>query len=114
MSHSDRRSGYVGQVNPYFARLGQTWVEAARRRGVEIEAPELNAALSSELLDMARVVAHGQERRYAPLAAYLAGIAAERVRQAGTEVDLVAFVREVRDQLEAETPSSQEPDPGGC
>jgi hypothetical protein len=103
-----------GQVNPYFARLGQVWVEAARRRGASIDAPELDSALSSELLDLARVVAHGQERRYAPLAAYLAGIAAERLRQAGAGADLAGFVREVREQLEAEEAATEVRDPGGC
>ena len=103
-----------GQMNTYFDRLGQRFVEAARRRGASVQAPELDAALSSELLDLARVVAHGQERRYAPLAAYLAGLAAERLRQVDARADLAPFVREVREQLEAEAASAEVTEPGGC
>lgn len=38
--------------------------------------PRLDAAEVDALLDLARVVAHGTERKNAPLAAYLAGRAA--------------------------------------
>ncbi len=48
------------------------------------------------MLELARVVAHGAERRFAPLAAYMAGQAAA---QAG--LDTAALVRSVREELEA-------------
>jgi hypothetical protein len=54
------------------------------------------------------VAAHTQERRFAPLASYLAGVAAERFREAGADVtpDAVpALIRSVREALEAEAPA---------
>lgn len=38
--------------------------------------PPLTAAEARAVLDLARVVAHTSERRYAPVTAYLAGLAA--------------------------------------
>ena len=35
--------------------------------------------MAQELLELARVAAHTQERRFAPLASYMAGVAAERL-----------------------------------
>ncbi len=63
--------------------------------------------MARELLELARVAAHTQERRFAPLAAYLAGVASERFGQAGgqTGPDAVAsLIRSVREALEAEAP----------
>jgi hypothetical protein len=60
-----------------------------------------------ELLELARVAAHTQERRFAPLTCYLAGIAAERLRTATPAVDdadVATFVQEVRQKLEREVP----------
>jgi hypothetical protein len=60
-----------------------------------------------ELLELARVAAHTQERRFAPLTCYLAGIAAERLRTATPAVDdgdVANFVQEVRQKLEREVP----------
>jgi hypothetical protein len=61
--------------------------------------------MAAQLLDLARVAAHGYERRFAPLASYLAGVASERVSSAaapGAEVDVVEMVRAVREDLEAQ------------
>jgi len=94
-------------VNRYFEDLGGRWKEAARRRQAEVEAPELDAKVALELLELARVAAHTQERRFAPLASYMAGVAAERLRRArpGTDEEAVAeYVREVRLELEREPP----------
>jgi len=60
-------------------------------------------------LELARVAAHTQERRFAPLASYLAGVAAESLRIARPELDDAAvadFIQEVRKILEAEAPAS--------
>ena len=76
-------------------------MRAARSTGIQ---PEKVAA---EILELARVAAHTKERRFAPLASYMAGIAAERLRQAkGADADDIAsFIREVREELEREEPS---------
>jgi D-serine deaminase-like pyridoxal phosphate-dependent protein len=97
-------------MNPFFDEQGKHWVEAARRRGARIDAPTLDSRVALELLELARVAAHTQERRFAPLSCYLAGVAAERLRAAQPETDdanIAAFIEEVRKQLESEgTPPS--------
>lgn len=68
-----------------------------------IDPPTLDATVAQELLELARVAAHTQERRFAPLASFMAGVAAERLRQAGgpSSPEAVAeLLREVRGELE--------------
>ena len=98
--------GY-GVMNQFFESLGQDWVEAAQKRGATIEAPALDSRVALELLELARVAAHTQERRFAPLTSYLAGVAAERLRAAQPEIDdaaVAGFILEVRQKLEREVP----------
>ncbi len=57
--------------------------------------PSLTDAEVDAVLDMARTVAHATERRYAPLAAYLAGRFVAARAAAGTPVD-VAVAQAVR------------------
>ena len=90
-------------MNPFFDRLGQTWARALHERGVDAEPPLLTSAVADELLELARVAAHTQERRFAPLVSYTAGVAAEALRQAraaSTDSDVADLVREVRRELE--------------
>jgi hypothetical protein len=91
-------------MNQFFESLGRRWTKAAERRGVKIEEPTLDPKVAEELLELARVVAHTTERRFAPLASYTAGIAAERLREAKAEdaEAIAGFIREVREQLERE------------
>lgn len=94
-------------MNEFFDALGQEWVEAAQRRGAVIAKPTLDSGIALELLELARVAAHTQERRFAPLASYLAGVAAERLRTASPGVDeetIAGFIQEVRKKLEREIP----------
>ena len=94
-------------MNKFFESLGQDWVDAARRRGVEIAKPALDSRVALELLELARAAAHTQERRFAPLTSYLAGVAAERLRMAKPDVDdgeVAEFILEVRQKLEREVP----------
>jgi hypothetical protein len=91
-------------VNSFFDELGGRFANAAARRGFEIEAPTLDPAVAQELLELARVAAHTQERRFAPLASFMAGVAAERLRQAGgpsSPQAVTALLREIRTELEA-------------
>jgi len=92
-------------MNQFFESLGRRWAKAAERRGVKIEEPTLDPKVAEELLELARVVAHTTERRFAPLASYTAGIAAERLREAKAEdaEAIAAFIREVREELERES-----------
>lgn len=82
---------------------------AAGRRSATIEAPSLDARVALELLELARVAAHTQERRFAPLSCYMAGVAAERLRAAKgnlDEAEVAAFIFEIRQELEKETPAA--------
>lgn len=94
-------------MNKFFEELGRRWVVAAQRRGANIEPPALDSDVALELLELARVTAHTQERRFAPLSSYLAGVAAERLRAAKPALDdaaIAEFVQEVRKELEAQGP----------
>ncbi len=92
-------------MNAWFDELGKRLAEAAQRRGVSIEPPSLSSDVGSELLELARVTAHTQERRFAPLASYMAGEAAARIEAAGGDASPAAIaeiIRAVREQMEAE------------
>jgi len=94
-------------MNQFFEALGQDWVNAAERRGAAIAKPALDSRVALELLELARVAAHTQERRFAPLTCYLAGVAAERLRTAEPAADegfVAEFILEVRQKLEREIP----------
>jgi uncharacterized protein DUF6457 len=93
-------------MNEFFESLGKRWQKAAERRGAKVEKPELDAKVALELLELARVAAHTKERRFAPLASYTAGIAAERLRSSnGADADAIAaYIREVREEMEREPP----------
>jgi hypothetical protein len=93
-------------MNEFFDALATRWRKAAERRGVKIEPPELDAKIAAELLELARVVSHTKERRFAPLATYTAGLAVERLREAKDEDPeaIAGFIKEVREELERESP----------
>jgi len=93
-------------MNEFFESLGKRWRAAAQRRGADIAEPELDPKIAEELLELARVAAHTKERRFAPLASYMAGIAAERLRQAkGADAEeIAAVIREVREELKRDAP----------
>jgi hypothetical protein len=96
-------------MNRFFDELGDRWVAAGARRSATIEAPSLDAKVALELLELARVAAHTQERRFAPLSCYMAGVAAERLRAAKGNLDdaeVAAFILEVRQELEKEAPAA--------
>ena len=92
-------------MNPFFEYLGKRLAAAAATQGVTIDAPRLESTTAEEILELARVAAHSQERRFAPLAAYLAGMAAERARATGRAIEPAAMLRQVREELEAEQPA---------
>lgn len=92
-------------MNQFFSTLAKRWSEAARRRGVSIDEPTLDGDVAGELLELARVVSHTSERRFAPLATFTAGVAAERLRASKGSLGpgvTAAYVREVREALERE------------
>src|SRR3989442_14970604 len=93
-------------MNDWFTALGRRLAEAAFRRQAAIDPPELDPDLATEILDLARVAAHTQERRFAPLASFMAGVAVERMRHARADLspaELAADVRGGRESLEKES-----------
>lgn len=95
-------------MNEFFSSLAKQWSEAAGRRGAKIDDPTLDADIASEILELARVVSHTRERRFAPLATFTAGVAAERLRISKGTLDgpaTAAYIREVREALERDAPS---------
>jgi hypothetical protein len=95
-------------MNAFFSSLARRWSDAARGRGVKIDDPTLEADVAEEILELARVVAHTTERRFAPLATFTAGVAAERLRASKATLApgaVAAYVREVREELEREAPT---------
>lgn len=91
-------------MNDWFEALARRFADAAQERGAKIASPELDPQVADEILELARVAAHAKERRFAPLACYMAGIAVERLRQAGSPsaTDEAAYLRAVREGIEAE------------
>jgi hypothetical protein len=97
-------------VNPFFEDLGARFTAAASRQGVSVQQPSLDSAVAAELLELARVTAHTQERRFAPLASYLAGVFAARLQEAGGPTDaatIARIIQEVREELEQEAAASE-------
>ena len=91
-------------MNAWFEALGRRFAEAAAVRGAIVSPPELDSEVADEVLELARVAAHSKERRFAPLACFMAGVAVERLRHAGSPSapDQAAYVRAVREGVEAE------------
>lgn len=59
----------------------------------------VTTAEASELLDLARVVAHRVERRFAPVAAYATGLALDRDEPAEQRAGRIRRVREAAEGL---------------
>jgi len=91
-------------MNDWFDALARRFAETAHERGARIASPELDPQVADEVLELARVAAHTKERRFAPLACFMAGVAVERLRQAGSlsAADEAAYVLAVRKGLEAQ------------
>ena len=97
-------------MNQFFEELGNRWVAAAQRRGAEIAPPALDSRVALELLELARVTAHTQERRFAPLSCYLAGVAAERLRvghSGADDLDVSELIHQVWQDLEKDSPTER-------
>lgn len=86
------------------AATAAEWIALlARELGVNGMTPRAQAAL----LSMARDVAHGTERKYAPLASFIAGRFVELAARDGRDIE--AALRDVRDavtRLVRETPTT--------
>src|SRR5438445_12646070 len=94
-------------MNAWFDALGRRFADAARERGATVSPPKLDPQVADEILELARVAARSKERRFAPLACFMAGVAVERLRQARSTsvIDESGFIRSVREPLEGEIPA---------
>jgi hypothetical protein len=92
-------------MNAWFDALGRRFAEVARERGAEVSPPELDPHVADEVLELARVAAHSKERRFAPLASFMAGVAVERLRRAGSvsAADEAAYIRTIAQSVETDT-----------
>lgn len=77
-------------MNDDDARMEAFFAELADRVGT---AP-VTAAEAAELLALARDVAHGVERKYAPLATYAAGLVLDRETDPAERADRIRAIRE--------------------
>jgi len=100
-------------MNDWFEALARRFAETAKESGAAIAAPELDPQVADEVLELARVAAHTKERRFAPLACFMAGVAVERLRRAGSlsTVEEAAYLRAIREALE-EAPTLPSPASG--
>jgi hypothetical protein len=101
-------------MNDWFEALARRFTETAHERGAQITSPELDPQVADEVLELARVAAHTKERRFAPLACFMAGVAVERLRQAGSlsVADEAVYLRTIREALE-DAPTLPSPASGG-
>jgi hypothetical protein len=101
-------------MNDWFEALARRFTGTAQERGVQIASPELDPQVADEVLELARVTAHTKERRFAPLACFMAGVAVERLRQAGSlsAADEAVYLRTIREALE-DAPTLPSPASGG-
>ncbi len=89
-------------MNAWFDDLAARCVLIASRHGATIDPPKLEEAVAHEVLDLTRVVAHTSERQYAPLAAFVAGRAIERMLASNPSLlpaDLVAVIGELKHEV---------------
>jgi len=93
-------------MNPFFEEFAAALAAQSKQRGATIASPKLEPKTANELLELARVVAHTQERKFAPLACYLAGIAAARAQTQNPDIDLTSLFNAVRTSFERQEDSS--------
>lgn len=93
-------------MNAFFDELAAAFVAEAKQNNASIPAPKLEPKTAEELLDLARVVSHTRERRFAPLACYVAGLAAAEAQKQNAKIDLAAFIKAVRLKYEPQEDST--------
>jgi len=89
-------------LNAYFARFGDRITALATFHGVDVDLPNLDSRLTAALLGLASEVAHSTERKYAPLASFIAGFTVGCLCSAGqlkADGDVVAFIAQVKTTL---------------
>ena len=96
--------GRQPMTDEYFSNLGARLAGMALAQGVQIDLPAMSPGVAGEILALAGTVAHTSERKFAPLATFLTGVAVGRLEAAGrlTSGDEIAvFVSRLKSDLEA-------------
>lgn len=91
-------------MNEYLSTFGARLARVALAHGAEIEPPSIGSGVAAAVLELAGTVAHTSERKFAPLASFLTGIAVGRLAAAGglaSDLEIAAFVGQVRKDLDA-------------
>jgi hypothetical protein len=91
-------------MNEYFSMFGARLARIAQAHGAEIEPPTIGSGAAAEVLELAGTVAHNSERKFAPLASFLTGMAVGRLAAAGrlaSDAEIAAFVGRLRKDLDA-------------
>jgi hypothetical protein len=94
-------------MHEYFSDLGLRLNRLSQASGLETEFQAIQQRVAAGVLALAGTVAHTSERKFAPIASFAAGIAVERLRNAGvlsTEQDVVDFIRQLCVELEGSEP----------
>lgn len=94
------------RMSEYFSDLGARLARLAQAHGVELETPTIDPRVAAEVLELAGTVAHASERKFAPLASFVTGLAVGRLRaagQLGSDPEVAAFVARLRKELETST-----------
>lgn len=92
-----------GALEQYMDGFNARLVRLAGERGVKIPPQNMDSRLVAEILELAGVVAHSGERKFAPLASFVAGVAAGRLQAAGVlgaDQDVSAFVAALGKELD--------------
>jgi Domain of unknown function (DUF6457) len=93
-------------IHDYFVDLSSRLARLAQAHDAEIEPPAISSRVATEVLELAATVAHTSERKYAPLASFVTGIAVGELRAAGRLVsdgEIAAFVAQLRQELDVPT-----------
>jgi hypothetical protein len=89
-------------MNEYFSMFGARLARIAQAHGAEIEPPTIGSGAAAEVLELAGTVAHTSERKFAPLASFLTGMAVGRLAAAGrlaSDGEIAGFVGQLRKDL---------------
>ncbi|HEY8634168.1 MAG TPA: DUF6457 domain-containing protein [Candidatus Dormibacteraeota bacterium] len=92
------------RIAEYFADFGARLARLVHVLGVEIEPPTISSRVAAEVLELAGTVAHTSERKFAPLAAFVMGVAVGQLRAAGrlgSDREVATLVAQLRTELDA-------------
>ena len=91
-------------MQDYFSVFGLRLGRLMQAHGLDAESPGIASVVAAEILTLAGAVAHTSERKYAPIASFLAGVAVGRLSAAGllsTSDEVAEFLADLRKEVDA-------------